>query len=149
MPIDVIEESWRLARCPETRGVADLVGVYQCDDHNEHMGSHHHAISDTEILLWPSQDDIDGARMTAELDAKSDEQIMDELVAGGQTREDIAAWAGSLRKSALNMGAAYRALGELRLLCRQAVDQLREHNREYHHFTPPAFIAELERLAKG
>ncbi len=38
---------------------------------------------------------------------------------------------------------------DLRDGLRKAIHALKEHNREYHHYTPPAFLEDLERLAKG
>lgn len=90
MAIDVIEDHWFKERCQARHE------SYQCDDHHDHMGTHHHALEWNRIVLWPSESDIEEARADAEFDRLTPEQIMHTLTDGDPTKEaEVKEWAAT------------------------------------------------------
>lgn len=84
-----IHEPGAVPRC-QAMTVAMVHGAgysVQCEDAENHIGSHNAAISKHEIWVWPSEDDVRDAQIRAEHDAMSDEQIM-LLLTGGDKEEE-------------------------------------------------------------
>ena len=95
MTIGVLEPK-ELQRCQATTVAEIFGGPYslQCESSDDHIGHHHAAISKHTVYIWPSAEDVADAIATADLDAKSDEQVMEELSGGDPAERDrIEEWA--------------------------------------------------------
>lgn len=102
--IEVIQAG-RVERCQERN--ADGL---QCDHFAEHFGSHQHALSESECLRWPSQDDIEDAAATAQIEAMTDEEVEASLLdeEAGIDRDMIRNWsrgAGVFAKAMIKANA--------------------------------------------
>lgn len=111
--IEVLQAG-RVERCQERN-----VDGYQCDHFAEHFGSHQRALSESECLRWPSQDDVEDAKHAAVVDAMTDEEAEASLLDEGAANATIAEQKAEIR--------------ELRAEC---------HGRRFD----PNLVAEVERL---